>query len=100
MPGMPMTTFLSCAAAGMLAVANTTTPSVPASRNAVVDLRSMVSLPDRSRANVLSLFQLKLGGARLAHQRTPHPLAQLGETGQSQRLARARPRQIDRDGLV
>ena len=43
---------------------------------------------------------MKFGFARLAHQRAPYPLAQFGKARLAQRLARARMRQIDGDGLV
>src|SRR6266545_703453 len=98
MPGAAMTSFLPWAFAGALKPAVAVTAN--ASDRTVAILEIMAFSLDRRDGSPSRFLQMELGLAGLAHQRSPYPLAQLGEARQAQRVARARPRQIDRDGLV
>src|SRR5689334_19915041 len=96
MPGSPIVSFLFCAAAGADAPATAAaTRAAPASKVNV--LRSIGNPPVRFLS---LLLQFEFGRARLAHQRAPDPLAQLGKARKPQCVARAWIRQIDFDRLM
>src|ERR1041385_930745 len=99
MPGIATTTFLPAAAAGFAVrvMASTMGSAAPASSFVIV-LRIVSSL--KAFTSFLAMFQNELGLARFAHQRAPHTLAQLAKARFAQRVAGARARQVDSDGLV
>src|SRR4029077_10864668 len=97
MPGIATTTFLPCAAAGTPAPISAASSTPPAIN--VMVLRIMESSLQASLF-YYSAFEMKFGFAGFAHQRAPPPLAQFGEAGLPQCLARTRIGQIDGDGLM
>src|SRR5476651_659364 len=94
MPGVAMTTFLPCAAAGWAVISNAARTAPPVIR--LKALRIIESSLFVYRV-FSSAFQMEFGFAGFAHQRTPHLLAQFSEARLAQRRARARGRQIDGD---